>query len=119
MIAKKYRFHGHNSLKYVFSNGKLARSKYFSVKWASNQRRRHPRLAVVVSKKIFKSAVKRNRIRRRVYEIARPLLTDALPIDVVVSVYAAEVLDAPAEELAIQLLPLFHQAGLKSSKIHE
>jgi ribonuclease P protein component len=119
MISQKYRFHGHNSLRYVFANGHMARSKFFSVKWAANERRYHPRLSVVVSKKIFKSAVKRNRIRRRIYEIARPLLLDAPAIDVVISIYAAEVLNAPRDELTIQLLPLLHEAGLKSHKIHE
>jgi ribonuclease P protein component len=119
MIAQKYRFHGHNSLRYVFANGQMARDKFFAVKWAPNERRHHPRLSVVVSKKIFKSAVKRNRVRRRIYEIARPLLIDAPAIDVVISVHVAEVLDASRDELAIQLLPLLHGAGLKSRAIHE
>ncbi len=119
MISQKYRFHGHNSLKYVFTNGQMARSKFFAVKWTTNERRHNPRLSVVISKKIFKSAVKRNRVRRRIYEIARPLLSDSAPIDVVVSVYAAEVLDASRDELNIQLLPLLHEAGIKAHSIHE
>ena len=118
MISQKFRFHGHNSLRYVFNNGQMTRSKYFAVKWVANERRRHPRLSVVVSKKIYKSSVKRNRIRRRVYEIARPLLADAPAIDVVVSVYAAEVLTVTHDELTIQLLPLLHQAGLRAHTIH-
>ena len=116
MIAQKFRFHGHASLKYVFSRGQQSRSKFFSIKWTTNPRRRNPRLAVVVSKKVFKSAVKRNRIRRRVYEIVRPFLTDTPAIDVVISVYAAEVLDASHDELTIQLLPLLHKASLKSRR---
>jgi len=114
VIAQKYRFHGHNSLHFVFANGQMARSKFFTVKWVANERRHCPRVAVVVSKKIFKSSVKRNRIRRRVYEIVRPLLADAPTIDVVISVYAAEVLTALHDELAIQLLPLLHQAGFQA-----
>ncbi len=113
MIAQKFRFHGHASLKYVFTRGQQNRSKFFSVKYVKNPRRRNPRLAVVVSKKIHKSAVKRNRIRRRVYEIARPLLNDAPAVDVVISVYSAEVLTASHDELTIQLLPMLHAAGLK------
>ena len=113
MIAKKFRFHGHASLKFVFSRGQHARSRFFSVKWVKNPRRHQPRFAVVVSKKVFKSAVKRNRIRRRVYEIARPFLHDAPAIDTVVSVFAPEVFDAPHDEITTQLLPLLHRAGLK------
>jgi ribonuclease P protein component len=116
MIAQKFRFHGHASLKYVFSRGQQSRSKFFAIKWITNPRRRKPRLSVVVSKKVFKSAVKRNRIRRRIYEIARPLLNDAPAIDVVISVYATEVLDASHDELSIQLLPLLHKAGLKQRR---
>jgi ribonuclease P protein component len=97
----------------------MTRSKYFTIKWVANGRRHHPRLAVVISKKIFKSAVKRNRVRRRVYEIARPLLASAPAVDAVISVYAPEVMDAPHDELTIQLLPLLHEAGLKSHTIHE
>jgi ribonuclease P protein component len=119
MISQKYRFHGHNSLRFVFANGQMTRSKFFTIKWVVNERRHYPRLAVVVSKKIFKSAVKRNRIRRRVYEIARPLLLGAPAVDIVISVYATEVLDAPHDELAIQLLPLLHEVGLKPQITHK
>jgi len=119
MIAQKFRFHGHASLKYVFSRGQQQRSKFFAVKWVKNSRRHQPRLAVVVSKKVFKSAVKRNRIRRRIYEISRPLLVDASGVDVVISVYDGEALTASQDELTIQLLPLLHAAGLKSQHLHE
>jgi len=119
MISQKYRFHGHNSLKYVFSNGKVARSKFFTIKWINNKYRHYPRLSVVVSKKIFKSAVKRNRIRRCLYETARPLLVDTPAVDIVLVVNTPEVLEAPQSEIAIQLLPLLHKAGLKGRVIHE
>jgi len=119
MISSKYRFHGHNSLRSVFASGQMTRSKFFAVKWTANDHRHNPRVSIVISKKIFKSAVKRNRIRRRIYEIVRPLLIDAPAVDVVISVHSTEVLDTSHDELTIQLLPLLHEAGLKSQKIHE
>ena len=119
MISQKYRFHGHGSLNYVFSKGQMVRGRFFTIKWVENERRHHPRLAVVVSKKVFKAAVKRNRIRRRVYEIARPLLNDAAAVDIVISVHVAEALDAPHDELTIQLLPLLHEVGLKPQTAHK
>ncbi|QQS17655.1 ribonuclease P protein component [Candidatus Saccharibacteria bacterium] len=119
MISQKFRFHGHNSLKYVFQHGQSERNRHLAIKWTENKRRRHPRLSVVVSKKVFKSAVKRNRIRRRIYESARPLLIDAAAIDAVISVYSGEVLDMSHDELTIEILPLLNSAGLKSTKIHE
>lgn len=113
MISQKYRFHGHASLKYVFANGRGLRSSFFTVKYIENPNRHHPRVAVVISKKVYKSAVKRNRIRRRVYEIVRPFLETASAIDIAISVYSPEVLTASHDELTIQLLPMFDQIGLK------
>ena len=117
MISQKFRFHGHNSLKYVFSKGESDRTRSLAIKWISNPKRRHPRLSIVVSKKVFKSAIKRNRIRRRIYEIARPLLTNAPPIDVVVSVYSGDVLSMSHEELSIQVLPLRIESGFFTLKM--
>jgi ribonuclease P protein component len=44
------------------------------------------KLAVIVSKKVSKSAVKRNRIRRRVYEWAR-LNSSSLPADMMILLF--------------------------------
>lgn len=71
MLAFKYRFHGHGGLRYVYKNGAAIRTHYMTVKYSRNDRRKIPRVAVVVSKKVLKSAVGRNRIRRRLYETIR------------------------------------------------
>ncbi|MDR0957410.1 MAG: ribonuclease P protein component [Candidatus Nomurabacteria bacterium] len=114
MISQKHRFHGHASLKYVFANGHGVRSRFFTIKYVENLNRHNSRASVVVSKKVYKSAVKRNRIRRRVYEIIRPFLKKNSPaLDFVVSVYSPEALTASHDELTIQLLPMFEQIGLK------
>jgi ribonuclease P protein component len=113
MISQKYRFHGHASLKYVFNKGRAARGQWFSVKFVENSRRHEPRIAVIVSKKIAKRAVVRNRIRRRIYEIVRPHLAHARAVDVAISVYSAEVATASHDEITTQLLPLLHQTHLK------
>jgi len=68
MINRKNRFHGHGSLNYVYRNGKTIRGPLCALKYAPNSRREEFRLSVVVSKKVHKSAVVRNRIRRRLYE---------------------------------------------------
>lgn len=69
MIAKKHRFHGHRSVSRV--RGHSLHLPYFKVFYAYNDKRTDYRMAVVVSKKIAKSAVVRNRIRRRLYESVR------------------------------------------------
>lgn len=100
MLASKNRFHGHGSLRFVYARGKVSRSKYFICKYSHNPRRATPRVAVVVSKKVVKSAVKRNRIRRRMYEAIRLELPDiSRQTDVVYIVVSPEILVIPHSEL--------------------
>lgn len=98
MISRKHRFHGYGSLKYVYQNGKTVRGPLTALKFTTNPRRNDFRLAVVVSKKVNKSAVVRNRIRRRVYEAARRQLIDNQPYDLVLTVFSEQLATmSPAE----------------------
>jgi ribonuclease P protein component len=100
MINRKYRFHGHGSLRFVYQHGKTIRSAYGALKFVANPRRKYYRLAVVVSRKVHKSAVVRNRIRRRIYEAAR-LYEQAMdrPYDIVYTVYSDQLATMEAREL--------------------
>jgi len=71
MIGKSHRFHGYNSLRPVYRQGQTVRGPMLSLKFAPRDPRRPYRVAVVVSRKVHKSAVVRNRVRRRIYEIIR------------------------------------------------
>lgn len=100
MIAAIHRFHGTNSLNYVYRNGKTLRSKYFSLKYVANSRRKVYRAAVVISKKVEKTAPGRNRIRRRLYELLRTEGAEKLGnIDIVINIYDEKVIDVPDAEL--------------------
>jgi ribonuclease P protein component len=113
MLAFSYRFHGHGSLRYVYKNGQAVRSRLITVKYTSNPHRKNSRFAVVVSKKVHKSAVGRNRIRRRIYEIIRQELPRFKSAhDVALMVFSSEVLTLPAEELSETIKQLFEQADL-------
>lgn len=113
MLSKKYRFHGYGSLKYVNKNGDKTRDKYFVIKTTTNPKRNHNRVAIVISKKIHKSAVARNRVRRRVYEMVRHELDGvATPHDIVVIVVSPEVRFAPSQELSDSIKRLFDRLGL-------
>lgn len=70
MISLIHRFHGHNSLRGVYQKGKSVYSANLKALYISSKGKSY-RAAVVVSKKVHKSAVVRNRIRRRVYEQVR------------------------------------------------
>jgi ribonuclease P protein component len=113
MIPAANRFHGHNSLRYVYTNGKAARSRLMTFKWTPNTHRKKTRIAVVVSKKVIKSAVSRNRIRRRLYEYMRLSMPNLNAVyDIVIIVSSSEVLTMPAPELAQQLKELTSQTNL-------
>lgn len=113
MISSLFRFHGHNSLRYVYSNGKAVRSQLFTVKYVPNTHRKHPRFSVVVSKKVIKSAVGRNRIRRRIYEYARLNIENLNGVyDIVIICTSAELRTLPYADISAQLDQLFQKAQL-------
>lgn len=76
----------------------------FLVKYAYNSRRQTYRVAVVVSKKVHKSAVVRNRIRRRLYETIREIESQITkPYDIAISVHDERLAELPADQLRTQV----------------
>jgi ribonuclease P protein component len=113
MISKKHRFHGHGSLRFVYQRGQTVRGPLCAIKYILNERRKDYRLAVVVSKKIAKSAVVRNRIRRRLYEsVRRQEEYIDKPYDMVITVFHETVASMPAEELEVMVRAQLKQAGI-------
>lgn len=111
MIAFKYRFHGHGSLRFVYKNGQAIRTHLATLKYSPNPHRKRPRFAVVVSKKVLKSAVGRNRIRRRVYEALRPHITPDFPShDMVFIISSSEIINESPDELSSYIGDLVTQA---------
>ena len=118
MIARNHRFHGRSSLKPVYERGRTVRGTGIAVRFLLNERRPRYRAAVVVSKKVHKSAVARNRIRRRIFEILRTSLPDNTPAyDLVVTIFSEKVSELSPEQLHKELTDLLNQANLiKRSK---
>ena len=113
MLQHANRFHGHGSLRFVYKNGQAERSSLMVVKYTKNPHRKNSRFAVVVSKKVLKSAVCRNRVRRRIYEIIRHELPQLqFDWDVVVIVVSAEVLSVSHQQLVVSIKSLLSQADL-------
>ena len=112
MLTRTHRFHGYNALNFAHKQGQVARGPAISLKYVLNQRRHTYRVAVVVSKKTSKSAVTRNRIRRRVYEAVR---TQAAaihkPYDLVFMVYDEKVATMDAAQLQKNVSELLRRAG--------
>lgn len=84
-----------------------------ALKYVPNERRNTYRLSVVVSKKVAKLAVVRNRIRRRLYEAVRRYEQQiAVPHDVVITVFSDVPQTMPAAELERAVRAQLQQAGL-------
>jgi len=88
------------------------------LKVVTNTHRKDSRATVVISKKTLKSAVGRNRIRRRVYEYIRtkiPEFNDVYDIALIIS--SSEMLNVPYGDMTKQIDQLFKQANvLKQTK---
>ena len=99
MLSKKYRFHSRGGVRYVYQHGKTIRTPKMSLTFTKNTRG-FTRVAVVVSKKVEKSAVKRNRIRRRIYEALR-INFDLVPkeTDYIFVVFSNDILTIPFKDL--------------------
>jgi ribonuclease P protein component len=118
MIGRKHRFHGHNSLRFVYGNGRTVRCSLGALKFAPNSRRQTYRAAVVVSKKNSKSAVVRNRIRRRIYEVIRLNTPETCALDMVFTVFSDQLADAPVEQLQKTIIGLLQEAGVVQGTKH-
>jgi ribonuclease P protein component len=113
MIDRKHRFHGYGSLRHVYAHGEQIRGPYLSLKYNPNPRRSIFRAAVVVSRKVDKSAVARNRIRRRLYECIRVYQPEIKePYDLVFTVFSPQLEDSSAEELQETVNKLLLDSGV-------
>ena len=112
MLSKKYRFHSRGGVRYTYQNGKTIRGSKISLVFADNSRNKQ-RYAVVVSKKVLKSAVGRNRIRRRVYEAVRVELPKIQkPVDCIFIVYSKEILNTDFKLIQKTIRDLLKEANI-------
>ena len=89
------------------------RCPQFAIKYARNPRRKTYRVAIVVSRKVSKSAVVRNRIRRRMYEAVQtqsPHVTQAF--DVVFSVFSDQLATMPYTDLLASVTAQLQKSGI-------
>jgi ribonuclease P protein component len=111
MLQQRYRFHGYGSLKFLYHKGDTYRSRSVSLRIAANPKRTDSRVAVIVTKKVQKTAPRRNRIRRRVYEVVRLHWRNLRPAhDILISVYDPQTGSMPYNELEKNIVSLLKQA---------
>lgn len=111
MINLKHRFHGYGSLRGVYQRGKSLRGGQLGLKYSSRGPAKPWRAAVVVSRKVNKSAVVRNRIRRRIYEAIRLADKDIAPgTDLVFTVYSDQLATIESDKLSALTTDLIKKA---------
>ena len=116
MLNRKYRFHSRGGVRYVYQHGKTVRSARASLVFVRNTRG-FTRVAVVVSKKVMRTAVGRNRIRRRVYEAIR-VNFEKIPLgmDYIFVVYSKDVGNMTFDELEEMVGGLIYEAKVCYNK---
>ncbi len=111
MIAQKNRFRGHNSVDSVYRRAMTLRGSLINLKYVPGKSSRPFRVAVVVSKKVSKSAVVRNRIRRRIYELVREFDTTPLAgSELVFIVYSDQLASLESQRLKAGVHDLLQRA---------
>lgn len=118
MLAKKYRFHSRGGVKYTYRNGRSIRTPKVALIYAPNTRRQQ-RFCVVVSKKVLKTAVGRNRIRRRVYEAIRlELPRFYVHQDNIIVIYSRDFTTMPFDDLRKIIHDLFAESQIRGRSSH-
>lgn len=113
MIHRKHRFHGLHSLGFVLRRGQTAYTTGLSLRFVYNPRQTDHRVAVVVSRKVSKLAVVRNRIRRRIFEAVRQIEgAITKPFDLVFMVREADLKDVRSKDLTSRVELLLAKAGV-------
>jgi ribonuclease P protein component len=113
MISRIHRFHGHASLKYLHRNAKTVRGVGLLLKYVPNPKRTTYRAAIIVSRKVHKSAVVRNRIRRRLYESVRILSTDFSEVyDLAFLIHDEHLATIPYDNLVAEVVKMLQKAQI-------
>lgn len=103
MISHSHRFRGRKRINEVYRLGKPSRGELFNTRTLASNTPNF-RVAIVVSKKVARSAVTRNRIRRKIYTCFHsPELKELESVDIIINVYSAEVAKATQPAIIAQL----------------
>lgn len=112
-MQKKYRLSGRRTFSYIYAKGSRSAGRYMTLIYHSARRGLH--IGIVAGKKVGKSVV-RNKVKRRIKEIARrfiPCVENGYNYIVVASPAAAK---ADFSSLCLDLVSVFERAGKLKDK---
>jgi ribonuclease P protein component len=107
-FSRRFRLLHAAEFEAVLNNRCAVRTRYFQVMSRPNELG-HPRLGMIVSKRLYSRAVDRNRIRRQIRETFRQSATSLPALDMVVRLHSKPENHLPVEDLR----SAFHHAAEK------
>lgn len=115
MLSKEYRLKKKKDFDRVFRQGRSIYQKECGIHFIKNGLE-NSRFAFVVSAKIFKKAVQRNRIRRIMSEFVRLNLEKIIPNYDVAIVVRSSIKEQDRKEIKKNIIKIFKKAGLMYEK---
>lgn len=111
MLARAYRLRSNADFDRTYKYGRSANAQNFYIKFYQSHYIT-TRIAVVVSKKISKRAVVRNRCKRRLVELARNHFDELLPGYNVIVMAKTDVSNLLSKDLEREFMTCLSKAGL-------
>ncbi|MGB4800971.1 MAG: ribonuclease P protein component [Candidatus Saccharimonadales bacterium] len=106
MLTKKHRFSSRRAIQRLYASSTVVRLGTMTAR-VKRAQSGHGKVGVVVSKKVHKSAVVRNRIRRRLYEALRTKHEGVVEnYELLITVYDARLAVAPAKIVSSEVANL-------------
>ena len=112
MLSKKYKLTDSADFKKVQNDGNVYQSKNFGIAYLKREDTNVSRFAFIISNKIAKEAVDRNRFKRTMSDAVRLNTIHLLPSFDVVFLAKTSIVNTPASELMKEV-----EKGLKESGI--
>jgi ribonuclease P protein component len=108
MFSTEYRLRNTQEIAKVFKTGKYIHGNYVFIKYIPNKQKT-VRLAISVSTKIFKQAVKRNRLKRQIREAVKPHLLKLPTADILIITKKELTINTPSKDIATDISNTFNK----------
>lgn len=74
MLPQLNRLRGEKKFKFIFRKGFGVNNQYFQIKNYRPKQEQQPQIGIVISTKVSKKSIERNKLKRRIREIIRELI---------------------------------------------
>ena len=112
MLAKKYRLTGRSVLEEVKKEGSLYQADSFGILVRKRTEDEPSKFAFIVSTKISKIAVERNKVKRRLREAVKQKIDKVVNGYDVIFLAKKKTLEKKSEEITSEVEKIFKESGL-------